>query len=271
MSTFINAETEIEIFLKLTIIREKEKVLFAEANKDFVDNLLGIMTFPTSALISFSPDSFGMLKNISRSIEEMHVFFNPMKSSLLSSKPAAHFSHENVLLTEEVQDSQPFADISSVVKPPFFMCEECTLKSKPFYVAVDPKSVCPGCNKEMAQPAYYRGTPTEVENKEEGFVRSESKYIITDNLEVHPMLTSSLTTRMVLGAESGLVEEVIVAGTKKKLVMLELLKAAVQDSDTVLSDVFFSDALRDIMATMSTTGGTQGAGDGTAPGGSLNA
>lgn len=42
--------------------------------------------------------------------------------------------------------------------------------------------------------------------------------------------------------------------------MLELLKAAVQDSDTVLSDVFFSDALLDIMATgypMVTTSGTQ--------------
>lgn len=39
--------------------------------------------------------------------------------------------------------------------------------------------------------------------------------------------------------------------------MLELLKAAVQDTDTALSDVFFSDALRDIMANMSTTGGTQ--------------
>lgn len=159
MTTFIDAETEIEIFLKLTIIREKKKVLFSEGNKDFVDNLLGIMTFPTSALIAISPDSdsFGMLNNVRKSIEEMHVFFNPMKSLLLSSKPA-HFSHENVLLAAEVlaTDSQPFADISSVAKPPFFMCEECTLKGKPFYVAVDLDSVCPGCIKAMTQPAYYR-------------------------------------------------------------------------------------------------------------------
>ncbi|KAM5549869.1 hypothetical protein ABKV19_001010 [Rosa sericea] len=234
MSTFINVQRETEIFLKLTIDRENRKVLFAEANKDFVDNLVGFMIFPTSAMITLNPEPFGKLNNVKKSIENMTEYYNPMKASLLNTKPPAHCNrHEHAL--------HPL-DPSSLKKMPFYVCEECiTTRGKPYYVADDPAVLCPTCNHAMTQGASYCGTPIEIANEGGGFVRQLAKYIITDDLNIHPLLTVSLTTNIIRGAKPQHVEEVTVNVSHKKLVMLELLKKAMQNCDTVLSDVFFAD------------------------------
>ncbi|XP_061999483.1 uncharacterized protein LOC133716847 [Rosa rugosa] len=217
MSTFIDAQRETDIFLKLTIDRENRKVLFAEANKDFVDNLVGFMTFPTSAMIKLSPEPFGKLKNVKNSIENMTEYYNPMKASLLNTMPPAHRNrHEHALCP---------LDPSSLENMPFYVCEECiTTRGKPYYVANDPTVLCPTCNHAMTQGASYCGTPSETANEGGGFVLQRAKYIITDDLNVHPLLTASLITRIILGANSQHVEEVTVNVSHKKLVMLELLK-----------------------------------------------
>ncbi|PRQ22147.1 putative gag-polypeptide of LTR copia-type [Rosa chinensis] len=95
MPTFYDPEEEAKIFLRLTILRENKKVLFAGANKDFVDNLLGLMTFPVSSMIPFIPEAFGSLTNVRKSIENMAKYHNPMKELLLNTKPPAHRNCKN--------------------------------------------------------------------------------------------------------------------------------------------------------------------------------
>ncbi|XP_059650155.1 uncharacterized protein LOC132295910 [Cornus florida] len=94
------------ISLKVRVVNEKNRVVFAEPNKDFVDVLFSFMTMPLGIIISLTrehppKESFGCLNNLYESVEnheEKHLQSVKCKEMLLHSQSSVELSCRNLKL-----------------------------------------------------------------------------------------------------------------------------------------------------------------------------
>ncbi|KAL4621260.1 hypothetical protein ACB092_06G215100 [Castanea dentata] len=204
--------------LKLLIDTENRKVLFAEADKDFIDFRFHILCLPLGTIIPLlkKQGMVGSFGNIYDSIENLSTTYlqpNVNKETLLKHK--VHISGG----TGEVPLLLPDIESSSTSRK-FYRCSRLQNNNCYGYVADDGSALCPSC----------QGVVT---------------YMIMDDLEVKPMSTISsitLLNKFNVKQLGDLEENVVELGMEEGV---KLLKASLQ-SKSVLTDVFLSKLEREV-------------------------
>ncbi|CAN1131037.1 hypothetical protein LINPERHAP2_LOCUS6164 [Linum perenne] len=206
--------TTTKVTLKLLIDKKSNRVLFAEAGKEFVDFLFSILSLPLGTVIRLlSKDKMvGCLGNLYQSIEELGDTFiqqSTSKDIVLNPKVQSYTADTNLLLTELQQL----------------------------------EAICPGCNNRMNIGVTFVPKPAVGGNgggnqkNEGGFVKGVVTYMVMDNLEVKPMSTISsitLLNKFNIQQVGALEEKVVELGMDEGL---NLLKASLE-CKSVLTSVF---------------------------------
>ncbi|KAL7084920.1 hypothetical protein ACP275_14G251700 [Erythranthe tilingii] len=220
------ASTEPKTMLKLLIDTNGKRVLFAEANKNFVDFLFQILSLPVATLVSILrnhvdmgslPNLYDGIKNLNNSYMQSHE----KKLSLLKQVPLFIVPGSVVL---------PRRDDDAARKS--YLCDSCYL-----YASVEPGTFCPDCKEEMEQMISYVGPPPPPD--EIGFVKDMVTYMVMDDLVVAPLSTTSsfaLLHRFNLTDISAVEEKVVEFGLDEAV---KLLSASLR-TNNVLTSVFLN-------------------------------
>jgi len=224
-----------KVSLKLLIDTKGNRVLFAEAGKDFVDFLFNLLHLPLGTVVRLITEQspMGNLYESIQNMSETYFVSNQTKDSLLKPKPT--FSATEVPLLP--------LDSSTSLPKKYYTCPRNPSISNghgPFnyhgYVAGDPHAVCPSCGKSLSKEILYVSAVNEV--GEGGFVKGVVTYTVTDDLVVTPASPISSIT-MLLDRfnvkEMGAVEERVVdLGMPEALKLLK----AMSHTKKVLTSVF---------------------------------
>ncbi|KAK9913414.1 hypothetical protein M0R45_037232 [Rubus argutus] len=225
--------------LKLLIDTKHQKVLFAEAGKDFVDFLFTLLSLPVGTVIRLLSKagmvgSFGKLYESVENLSDTYMQPNLDKDVLL--KPKASVDGPNILGLPN--------NVESPARNAFYMCSQDCSSSYSFsashrYVTENPGERCPQCNNSMSSQATYVGQPktTVAASGAAGYVKDVVTYMIMDDLEVKPMSTISSITmlnRFNVKDVGALEEKVVGLGMDEGV---KLLKESLQ-SKSVLTNVF---------------------------------
>ncbi|KAK4579053.1 hypothetical protein RGQ29_028927 [Quercus rubra] len=236
---------ETNVSLKLLIDTESHRVLFAEADKNFIDFLFHILALPVGTFIALltKQGMVGSLGNIYESVENLNITYlqpNLNKETLL--KPKVHISGAGT----GVPLLLPNVESSSSTSLKFYKCAvnnwsrhgqtDCNN-----YVANDNRAICPSCNNVMNHELNFLHSPSATNagssSSEGGYVKGVVTYMVMDDLVVKPMSTISsitLLNRFNVKDVGALEEKVVHLGIDEGV---KLLKASLQ-SKNVLTDVF---------------------------------
>ena len=196
------------VSLKLLIDTESQRVLFAEAGKEFIDFLLHILALPLGTFIPLfeKQGMLGSFGNIYESIDNLrsiddYLQPNVDKETLLKAK----VDISGVPLQLEMPNV-----VSSATSRKLYRCPraegKCDLK-----VAYDSTAICPLCQKVMVHELCFVDPPSKIE----GYVKEVVKYMVMDDLEVKPMSTTStftLLNKFNVKEMGALEEKVVVLG-----------------------------------------------------------
>ncbi|RLN33764.1 hypothetical protein C2845_PM03G05120 [Panicum miliaceum] len=234
--------------LKLLVDRRSRRVLYAEARKDVVDFLIGLLRVPAGlaarALAKHgerAPGSLGSLYAGARGLDD--AFFAsapPDRDALLS--PALPSAAVTLLLGEGA--------LPPPTPPPppprYFRCPAYAVpcRANPTNVTDVSGTPCPSCRQPMTvemrwAPGDAHGRSAREARGEgaSGYVKEVVTYLVMDDLTVAPMSTISaimLLKKFSVKDCSALEEMTVELGTKEAVM---LLKASLQSS-TALTDVF---------------------------------
>ncbi|KAI3520034.1 hypothetical protein L1887_09255 [Cichorium endivia] len=218
-----------KVSLKLLIDTKTKKVLFAEANKEFVDFLFHILSLPVGTVIRLLTKnsmvgSLGKLYDSIENLSDTYMQPNQSKDSVLNPKTVNYGANVPFLLT-------------TANDPMTLRIYRCPSHAN--YVSDDTTAQCPSCRSTInSQLNYVRGTGAVTGTGEGGgFVKEVVTYMVMDDLEVKPMSTISSITmlnKFNVKEVGGLQEKVVSLEMKEGLM---LLKASLQ-SKNVLTSVF---------------------------------
>ncbi|OMP02645.1 hypothetical protein COLO4_10926 [Corchorus olitorius] len=236
-----------KVSLKLLVDTKGQRVLFAEASKDFVDFLFNILSLPVGTVIRLlsKQQMVGCIANLYESVENMsdtYIQQETNKDILLKPKVISNVANVPLLLP----------NIQSPTTINFYRCNG-AISSNGYYLSNqkysckyfsnDPTSICPTCNNFMNIQVTLVNPPNKASsssagNDKGGYVKGVATYMIMDDLVVSPMSTiSSITLLNKFQVKNvGALEERLIDVSMNEGV--ELLKASLQ-SNTVLTDVFF--------------------------------
>ncbi|TXG74054.1 hypothetical protein EZV62_002633 [Acer yangbiense] len=214
-----------EITLKLLIDSNTEKVVFAEAKKDFFDYLFGLLQVPVGSilgnLLANTMDGAGSMARVYKSVMDLE------SSYLLTSVS------RDLLLYPEMSSSSTSVTIPPLLQSFVFSKKKCVTETRH-----DSYANSSGAFGFRASPfANSSGFGVASPSKPGGFVRGMTQYMVMDDLTVKPSSPiSSITLLNTIGVKdfSCLVEKIVTINFNKGL---ELVKTSFV-SDTVLSDVF---------------------------------
>ncbi|XP_019151049.1 PREDICTED: uncharacterized protein LOC109147847 [Ipomoea nil] len=227
------------VSLKLLVDKKTLKVVFAEADKAFVDFLFHLMSLPLGTVIKLvnhnsMTGSLGNLYGSILNISDTYLQPSMDKAALLNPKVAFHSPAVPLLMPPGV---------ASETKK-FYVCTGgCNAYgNRQRYISEYPECVCPTCNSRISTEAHYVA-PVKADNatKDEngGFVKDVVTYMVMDDLNVMPH--SSITTITVLNKNNikdfgSLEVKDVRFGLDEGL---KVLKAALH-TDSVLTTVFLS-------------------------------
>ncbi|OMP02648.1 hypothetical protein COLO4_10929 [Corchorus olitorius] len=228
------------VSLKLLVDSKHQRVLFAEAGKDFVDFLLNILLLPVGTVMGVLPkEDMAGIGNLYDSLENLSdTYMQPTakKDTLLNPQVAVSNPAVNLpLLLPNLQASTP-----AFGKFYRCWCSRTNYNNCYNYVTNDPKSICPNCNLAMNNQITFvnpQPNPAPSSSDEGGYVKGVITYMIMDDLVVKPMSTISsitLLNKFNIKDVGVLEEKVIDLGTDEAM---KLLKMSLQ-SKTVLTDAF---------------------------------
>ncbi|KAI8539932.1 hypothetical protein RHMOL_Rhmol09G0221200 [Rhododendron molle] len=143
------------ITLKLLVDTKNNRVLFAEAGKNFVDFLFTLLSFPVGTVVRLltAKSMVGCLGNLYDSVENLSdTYMQPSQSKevLLKPKVAVRSTETSLLLTD---DDSPAPAVNKMCK----LCASCCR-----YVTNDPKATCPSCKTSMSYDVTFM--PSKVAN-----------------------------------------------------------------------------------------------------------
>ncbi|CAN1269328.1 hypothetical protein LINPERPRIM_LOCUS13546 [Linum perenne] len=160
--------TTSKVTLKLLIDNKKNKVLFAEAGKEFIDFLFTLLLFPLGTMIKLlsKKKMVGCLGNLYQSIEDLSDTFiesNSNKDTVLNPKAPFCMTADSPLL---LTDSDGGSSSTSATRT-FYMCPTYYLN-----VADDQNAVCPQCANRMIVVVPYVAPPAVKKSDQKcGFVK----------------------------------------------------------------------------------------------------
>nr|GLL27909.1 uncharacterized protein LOC109147847 [Ipomoea trifida] len=229
------AATSSTVSLKLLIDKKTRKVVFAEADKSFVDFLFHLMSLPLGTVIKLvnhnsMAGSLGSLYGSIQNISDTYLQPNVDKDALLNPKVAVHSPTVPLLMAP---------GLASETKK-FYVCSGCNAyANRQRYISEYPDCVCPTCNYKICTEAHYVAPVKADATKDEngGFVKGVVTYLVMDDLKVMPH--SSISTITVLNKNNikdfgSLEVKDVNLGFDEGL---KVLKAALH-TDSVLTTVF---------------------------------
>ncbi|WVZ72337.1 hypothetical protein U9M48_020812 [Paspalum notatum var. saurae] len=247
--------------MKLLIDTASEHVLFAEAGKDVVDFILGLLAMPLGAVWHLlrdgdAADALGSIANIYASVEKMdpaHMQSAEARDALVvnDTSPAS----PSLRLLPATTTAPAFAHMPPPAcpwhPPPMAGIPMAPLHPNPIHLPPPPPPPLPpvplqpcardgGGGIALLPPPMYRCHACLALGSlqsSEGFVQGVANYTVTDDLTVTP--ASNLSTVALLGRLgvkdlAALEERTVTVGHKE---CLEILKVSLR-SKTVLTDVF---------------------------------
>ncbi|XP_061996896.1 uncharacterized protein LOC133714702 isoform X2 [Rosa rugosa] len=225
------------VSLKLLMDVKRQKVLFAEAGKDFVDFLFALLSLPIGTVIRLLSKGgmVGSFGKLYESIENLdNTYIQPTLNKDILLKPKAPVDGPNILKLAN--------NVESSARKELYLCSHSNNYSKSHpYVTENPNEKCPSCSYPMNLRTTYVGQPTTTEATSgagaAGYVKGVVTYMIMDDLEVKPMSTISSITmlnRFNIKDVGALEEKVVELGMDKGV---KLLKESLR-SKSVLTKVF---------------------------------
>ncbi|KAJ9550480.1 hypothetical protein OSB04_014525 [Centaurea solstitialis] len=215
---------KMEVSLKLTIDKKQHRVLFAEADKEFVDFVFSLLIIP------LGKSNVGCMPNIYRSVKNLKD--NYMASGV-----------DKVLL---MNPNSPVSFVSSPLPPSlipptivldtYYKCLGCVDTT---FVSLEYGVKCPRCSKFMFTPLTSE-TKSRSDAGRRGFVKGGvGKYMVMDDLSITHLDQSSsiinLLKKMNINSLDAVHERVVRVTTDKAQVLLELASTS---SNTVLTNAF---------------------------------
>jgi hypothetical protein len=180
-----------KVSLKLFMDKKSNRVLYAEADKEFVDFLLSIFTLPVGAVTRLLKDGGGMvgsLPSLYQSFENLTVTFvqpGKDKRSLLEPRVFMPGAKVPLLLPNAGSTFRQLYRCSSTNT-------HITCLSN--YEASTSCDWCGWKKDRIATFTDLQGATTAFSTSEEGYVRGTAAYMVMDDLEVKPLSTTSLVT-----------------------------------------------------------------------------
>ncbi|KAH7839643.1 hypothetical protein Vadar_006691 [Vaccinium darrowii] len=220
-----------EVTLKLLIDTKNNKVLFAEAGKDFVDFLFTLLSLPVGTVIRLltAKSMVGCLGNLYGSIENLsETYMQPNQSKEVLLKPKAA------------------AAAACSTEVPLFLTDDDAAARKVYmcgnfhrFIADDPRAICPSCKLAISTEVPFVAPAVAVDglSSQGGYVKGVVTYMVMDDLVVTPMSTISgiaMLSKCNVTNVGALEEKVVSFGMDEGL---KLLKASLQ-SKTVLTSIF---------------------------------
>ncbi|KAJ7971318.1 DUF674 family protein [Quillaja saponaria] len=226
-----------KVSLKLLIDTKGEKVLFAEAGKDFVDFLITLLSLPVGTVIRLltKHGMVGCLGSLYDSIEnlgETYMQTDQDKDSIL--KPKAPTFAASLPLFQ-------LADSNNDTESPTLKMYTCRNRCNG-NVSDDFNTRCPQCALSMncEVPYITRKVANDLgPSTEGGFVKGVVTYMVMDDLDVKPMSTISSITmlnKFNVKEVGALQEKIVTLGMAEGV---QLLRASLH-SKTVLTSVFLA-------------------------------
>ncbi|CAN1130876.1 hypothetical protein LINPERHAP2_LOCUS6089 [Linum perenne] len=178
---------KVKVALKLLIEKKSNKVVFAEAGKDFVDFLFSFLSFPVGTLIRLlSKDQMlGCMGNLYQSVEDLDMtFMQPSTSKDSYLKPTLQklcTTKSNLLSLDDV--------IGTPATRSFYRCHKCSM-----YVTDNYSQTCPSCRGSMYSGVTFMGSDSVKNVNEGGCVKSVISYMVMDDLQVKPLSSISIAT-----------------------------------------------------------------------------
>ncbi|XP_077225396.1 uncharacterized protein LOC143858597 [Tasmannia lanceolata] len=217
------------IGLKLLVDKEKNQVVFAESDKDFVNVLLSFLTMPMGTIIRLAKKQsrVGCMDTLYESIENLdiqHLQTEACKSMLLCPRNASEI--ECMELPIQLKDTE----VRNYICPNWSSSNE----THNFISSVS-TARC-RCGQVMDTETFP--ILDDEKGKDGVFVKGNGRFMISDDLRVMPASTSSLSLLQWLGFRdlTALEERNFNVGADQ---LLDLLKCFFV-SKTPLSDVFLS-------------------------------
>lgn len=190
-----------KLSLKLLVDTRANKLLFAEAGKDFVDFLFHILSLPIGTIIRLVriKGMAGCLGDLYKSIEALNTdHMQPNVTKDLVLQPAA--VHLPALLLKDSSDTNTSARkmyTCSSSSQSFGFASNISGSGCPRYWSDISGSGCPSCGRSMTLELTYVGPNSSNSVNmaaSGGFVKGVVTYMVMDNLEVKPMSTISAIT-----------------------------------------------------------------------------
>ncbi|WJX82011.1 hypothetical protein P8452_64826 [Trifolium repens] len=225
MAENASAEQVHKVSIRVLVEKGKNKILFAEAGKDFIDVLFSFLTLPlgTIARLVAKEDSnikavqFGSISSLYQSVanlDQQYLWSETCKDMLLNPRKFM-YSLKNVKLN--------FDDTKALQS--YYLCEKTTCKFENQYVISYFKNQKCICGK-----LFNREKPL-ISKEENGFVMETSTFIVSDDLFVMPNL---IGTSLNLLQKHGVNDYDVI----DKQTVVDLLKLSLI-SKTPLSDFIF--------------------------------
>ena len=162
-----------KVSLKFFIDKRSNRVLFAEAGKEFIDFLFNFLALPVGTLVPLlNREVLGSFQNIYQSITnfgDAYLQPNFIKDTLLKPKVYVPGGCSASLQLPNVELSTPRK---------FYTC--CNSHR---YVSNDKILVCPSCRNPMK----YSAEVVDTAIREGGYVKELVMYMVMDDLEVKPL------------------------------------------------------------------------------------
>ncbi|KAK1363152.1 hypothetical protein POM88_038713 [Heracleum sosnowskyi] len=229
----------IKIPLKVVIDKERKRVVFAEANNDFVDVLFSFLTLPMGTivrLLSTHSDqhvNFGSFKNLNKSLDNLG-------DKYFATQQCRHML-QMVRNSAEAECRKLLINIDDTGPCQYFICSdlECTeMRSMPS-LSTYCTANCRHCRKVMYRSISFKPSPTGASDGSKGaFVKEAASFLIRDDLHVIPHLLGS--TLGILNSSGitdfGVLEEKFLQLGRSEI--LQLLKYSIV-SETPLADLVF--------------------------------
>ncbi|KAK1398301.1 hypothetical protein POM88_008164 [Heracleum sosnowskyi] len=181
--------SNIQIPLKVLIHKEEKKVIFAEANGDFVDVLFSFLTMPLGTIVRLlskhsEQPTIGSFNNLYKSIANLEAEYftsDACKDMLLNTRNSAE--RECQKLKINIDDIKPVD---------YFTCEDmnCTEGNSHSYLSTYNNVLCKNCYKYLNRKAHF--FPTTAGGEQGVFVPPNASFVITDDLQVIPNIPSAM-------------------------------------------------------------------------------
>lgn len=169
-----------KVSLRVLVDKERNRVLYAEAGKDFVDVLFSFLTLPLGTIARLvSKDSnieavkFGSISSLYQSVskfDQQYLWSHTCKEMLLNPRNSMEDYCQKLKLNIDDTSMQ------------YFVCEnwDCRRKNSGCRLSIFRNKIC-YCGKVMNREVF-----PEYPNLENGFVKKNVTFIISDDLYVMP-------------------------------------------------------------------------------------